>query len=160
MGGGTPTRQRRPGRAGGLQAGLGGGAQQALRFSTPVSPSRDQRDPGSGWPLYPARGRSCDPFCPMEKPQLSAHGQQLLVVDDQAFFAGFLQEKFQELGYSVSTARDAFAALALVSRSKAPLVVLLDLMLPQVSGHQLLRELAKGPHAATIRVVLVSAHHT
>jgi CheY-like chemotaxis protein len=96
----------------------------------------------------------------MEKPQLSAHGQQLLVVDDQAFFAGFLQEKFQELGYSVCTARDAFAALALVSRSKAPLVVLLDLMLPQVSGHQLLRELAKGPHAGTIRVVLVSAHHT
>ncbi len=96
----------------------------------------------------------------MEKPQISAHRQQLLVVDDQAFFAGFLQEKFQELGYSVSTARDAFAALALVSRSKTPLVVLLDLMLPQVSGHQLLRELAKGPHAATIRVVLVSAHHT
>jgi len=96
----------------------------------------------------------------MEKPQFSAHGQRLLVVDDQAFFAGFLQEKFEDLGYSVSTARDAFAALALVGRTKAPLVVLLDLMLPQVSGHQLLRELAKGPHAASIRVVLVSAHHT
>lgn len=96
----------------------------------------------------------------MEKAPVSARGQALLVVDDQAFFAGFLQEKFADLGYTVSTARDAFAALALVNRCKSPLVVLLDLMLPQVSGHQLLHELAKGPHAATIRVVLVSAHHT
>ena len=85
---------------------------------------------------------------------------QLLVVDDQAFFSSFLREKFEDVGYSVATAGDAFAAMDVVSRLKAPLVVLLDLMLPRVSGHHLLLQLAKGPHASSIRVVLVSAHHT
>jgi CheY-like chemotaxis protein len=87
-------------------------------------------------------------------------GQQLLVVDDQPFFASFLREKFEERGYSVATASDAGEALAFVSAATEPIVVLLDLMLPGVSGHQLLRELARGPYAREIRVVLVSAHHT
>jgi two-component system CitB family response regulator len=82
------------------------------------------------------------------------------VVDDQPFFSAFLREKFEEIGYSVMTARDAFEALAIVSRVEAPLVVLLDLMLPEVSGRQLLHELARGSHASTLRIVLVSAHHS
>ncbi|MGO9830831.1 MAG: response regulator [Myxococcaceae bacterium] len=96
----------------------------------------------------------------MENADTRLTRHQLLVVDDQAFFSSFLREKFEEAGYSVATARDAFAAMDVVSRLGAPLVVLLDLMLPRVSGQQLLRELAKGPQASNIRVVLVSAHHT
>jgi len=85
---------------------------------------------------------------------------QLLVVDDQQFFAGFLQEKLQERGYCVATAKDAPTALALVLQGSAPLVVLLDLMLPGVSGLQFLRELSRTARAPLTRVVLVSAHHT
>jgi CheY-like chemotaxis protein len=96
----------------------------------------------------------------MEKTHPHANGQQLLVVDDEPFFAAFLREKFTERGYSVAMASDAVEALAFVSEVEAPLVVLLDLMLPRVSGHQVLRELARGPRASEIRVVLVSAHHT
>ncbi len=87
-------------------------------------------------------------------------GAQLLVVDDEAFFSAFLREKFEELGYSVATAADAFEALEFVGSWTAPLVVLLDLRMPRVTGEGLLRELSKSPRAATIRVVLVSAHHT
>jgi CheY-like chemotaxis protein len=96
----------------------------------------------------------------MENAQPHANGKQLLVVDDQPVFAEFLREKFERLGYSVVTTGDARDALAFASQLEAPLVVLLELMLPRVSGHQLLRELARCPHAAEIRVVLVSAHHT
>lgn len=96
----------------------------------------------------------------MEKSHSHGNGPRLLVVDDQPFFCSFLQEKFEELGYSVTTAGDAFRALMAIDRSEAPLVVLLDLMLPRVSGQQLLHELARGPHASRVRVVLVSAHHS
>ena len=96
----------------------------------------------------------------MENTQLHGNARQLLVVDDQPFFASFLREKFEERGYSVVTVGDAYEALEVVGGATAPMVVLLDLMLPRVSGHQLLRELARGPRAAEIRVVLVSAHHT
>jgi CheY-like chemotaxis protein len=85
---------------------------------------------------------------------------QLLVVDDDAFFSEFLRGKFEELGYSVAVAADAFGAMVFVGRWTKPLVVLLDLMLPRVSGEGLLRELARSSNAAIIRVVLVSAHHT
>ncbi len=85
---------------------------------------------------------------------------QLLLVDDDAFFAEFLRGKFEELGYSVAVAADAFGAMIFVGAWSKPLVVLLDLMLPRLSGEGLLRELARGPHASAIRVVLVSAHHT
>ena len=85
---------------------------------------------------------------------------QLLVVDDEEFFSTFLRERFEERGYSVATAGDAHAALAFVSDSTGPLVVLLDLMLPVVSGIQVLRELSSSPRAPYIRAVLVSAHHT
>jgi CheY-like chemotaxis protein len=96
----------------------------------------------------------------MENAHPHQNGQQLLVVDDQPFFASFLREKFEERGYSVATVADAAEALAFVSEATEPIVVLLDLMLPRVSGRQLLWELARGPHAPRIRVVLVSAHHT
>ena len=96
----------------------------------------------------------------MENTHLHENGKKLLVVDDQPFFASFLREKFEERGYSVVTVGDAQQALTFVNASTAPMVILLDLMLPGASGHQLLRELAKGAHAAEIRVVLVSAHHT
>jgi two-component system, OmpR family, phosphate regulon response regulator PhoB len=96
----------------------------------------------------------------MEKAQRHANGPRLLVVDDQPFFSTFLREKFEEMGYSVQTALDAFEALDVLGKVGSPVVVLLDLMLPRVSGPQLLRELARGPHASGIRVVLVSAHHT
>jgi CheY-like chemotaxis protein len=91
---------------------------------------------------------------------LKTQPSQLLVVDDEQFFAGFLQEKFEERGYSVATAKDALTALAVVSQSAAPLIVLLDLMLPGASGLQFLRELSRSPRAPQTRVVLLSAHHT
>ena len=88
------------------------------------------------------------------------NGARLLVVDDQPFFAALMRERFESLGYSVTTAHDAFQALATVAQVDVPLVVLLDLMLPKVSGHQLLHELAKSPSASRLRVVLVSGHHS
>ena len=95
----------------------------------------------------------------MENAHPHGNGQQLLVVDDEPFFVAFLREKFVERGYSVVTAADGLEALAFVRQVGAPLVVLLDLMLPRLSGQQLLRELARSPGASAIRVVLVSAHH-
>jgi two-component system sensor histidine kinase/response regulator len=80
------------------------------------------------------------------------------LVDDELFFCEYLTEKFLERGYSIATVGDADGALDFVRRSSQPLVVLLDLMLPGISGLQVLRELAKSPQAPYIRVVLISAH--
>ncbi len=81
-------------------------------------------------------------------------------MDDEPFFVAFLRGKLEERGYSVATAGDALAALAFVAQATSPLVVLLDLMLPGVSGLHVLREISRGPRAAATRVVLVSAHQT
>jgi CheY-like chemotaxis protein len=87
------------------------------------------------------------------------NGQLLLVVDDQPFFTAFLQDKLTGLGYGVVTARDASEALSFIKQVGPPLVIVLDLMMPRVSGQELLRHLAESEHARGIRVVLVSASH-
>ncbi|MGO9830364.1 MAG: response regulator [Myxococcaceae bacterium] len=86
--------------------------------------------------------------------------QRLLVVDDQPFFREFLREKLEELGYLVATCGDAAGALRTVEASETPLVVLLDLMMPEVSGLELLRALTAQRCASRMRVVLMSAHHS
>jgi CheY-like chemotaxis protein len=110
-------------------------------------------------PFQASAGRGNLPSS-MEKAHPQPNRQCLLLVDDQPFFTAFLREKFEEQGYSVATAGDGREALAFVQWAGAPLVVLLDLMLPRLSGQQLLRELTRGAGASGIRVVLVSAHHT
>jgi len=89
----------------------------------------------------------------------SPNGQLVLVVDDQPFFATFLHEKFTELGYGVVAVRDGREALEFVKQVGPPLVIVLDLILPRISGQELLLELTRSKHARGIRVVLVSSSH-
>jgi two-component system, sensor histidine kinase ChiS len=94
----------------------------------------------------------------MEQPR-TPNGQLVLVVDDQPFFTTFLHDKFTQLGYGVVGVRDGGEALAFVRQVGPPLVIVLDLMMPRVSGEELLLELARSEHARGIRVVLVSSSH-
>ncbi|MCK6526378.1 HDOD domain-containing protein [Myxococcota bacterium] len=78
---------------------------------------------------------------------------RVLVVDDDPAFRDSLQRLLPRLGYAPSVAESADAALASLD-SRPPDVVLLDLMMPGVSGHLLLREIES--RGAGIPVVVVS----
>lgn len=76
--------------------------------------------------------------------------QTILIVDDDAAIGDLEQEVLERAGYAVERAYSGTEALLLL-RDKRPALVLLDLMLPGLSGEALLPQLAGVP------VIVVSA---
>jgi len=71
---------------------------------------------------------------------MSENSQTILVVeDDEAILLG-LEENLKFAGYEVVSAVDGHEGLAM-AREKKPSLVLLDLMLPGMSGYEICREL-------------------
>jgi CheY-like chemotaxis protein len=64
---------------------------------------------------------------------------KVLIVDDDVSFRTSLSKLFDELGYSVRSAADGFAALSEILRD-TPDVLLSDLYMPGMSGFVLLSE--------------------
>lgn len=81
----------------------------------------------------------------------------VLVVDDDAAVRELLTILLAEEGYRVRSAGDAYAAMDLVS-SEAPGLLLVDLMMPGVSGAEFLTRLRRDSRWAALPVILISAH--
>ena len=83
-------------------------------------------------------------------------GARILVVDDQEDNVELLAEMLRVHGYAVETALSGQDALNSVHRS-APDLILLDVVMPGVSGLQVLRLLRADARYATLPIVLVTA---
>lgn len=80
---------------------------------------------------------------------------KVLVVDDDRPTVDFIMEAFHDEGYAVRGAFDAVSALAAI-KAEAPDVVLLDLLMPGVSGAELFRTLVER-ELATVPIILMTA---
>lgn len=67
---------------------------------------------------------------------------QILLVEDEKKIANILRSYLQEEGFSVSVAHNGLTALAIFKEKKFDLVIL-DLMLPGLSGEDVCREIRK-----------------
>ena len=76
--------------------------------------------------------------------------QEILVIDDDIYIGDMLEEALRREGYGVLRAYSGTEALLVVERKK-PDLILLDLMLPGLSGEELL------PKIKGIPVIVVSA---
>lgn len=74
----------------------------------------------------------------------------ILIIDDDLHIGNLLEETLTAEGYSVSRSCSGTEALEVLSREK-PDLILLDLMLPEISGEELL------PKIKDIPVIVVSA---
>ncbi|MEO6874842.1 MAG: response regulator transcription factor [Opitutaceae bacterium] len=81
---------------------------------------------------------------------------RILVVDDNAAALKGCVRLLRQAGYEVAQAEDGRAALALV-RTFRPALVLLDVVLPDISGREVLRQIKADPQWAGISVVLFSS---
>jgi CheY-like chemotaxis protein len=80
---------------------------------------------------------------------------QKLIVDDEAIIRDTLRWLLEDAGYVVHEATNGLAAIDLLTTSAAPLVGLLDLKMPTMSGFELLRLLAGKPTWATRHAFIV-----
>jgi two-component system OmpR family response regulator len=82
--------------------------------------------------------------------------RKVLIVDDEDDILHFLELVLREKGYEVATASGGEEALA-QARSAPPDLVLLDIMMPQMDGWQVLRQLRGDERTAGVPVALLSA---
>lgn len=81
---------------------------------------------------------------------------KILLVDDSKFLRLATERALARAGYEVSAAKDGEQALEL-AREKGPDLILLDMLLPKMTGPDVLKALKKDPATAGIAVVVFTA---
>ncbi len=81
---------------------------------------------------------------------------RILVVEDVPVVLAALRMRLEAEGFVVITARDGVEALE-QARSGQPDLMLLDLMLPRLSGERVCQELRGDPRIRAVPVVVLSA---
>lgn len=91
-------------------------------------------------------------------PEPSNRRAPVLVVDDDVELRDALRDLLEENGYDVYCAENGQEALDLLKRTDpAPGLILLDLMMPVMSGQEMLAALKQVHALAAIPVTIVSA---
>jgi two-component system phosphate regulon response regulator PhoB len=81
---------------------------------------------------------------------------RILVVDDEPDITALVAYHLAKAGYRVSTAANGTDALR-AAREERPDIVVLDLMLPGLSGYEVLGELRKRDETRDVGVILLTA---
>lgn len=80
----------------------------------------------------------------------------ILVVDDSTTNVVLLEAILDEKGYKIETALNAKEAYSIIERS-TPDLILLDLLMPKISGFDFLEEIRKNETTKNTPVIVVSA---
>ena len=80
----------------------------------------------------------------------------VLVVEDEAALATMLRYNLEKQGFRVDEAVDGQEALTRISETK-PDIVLLDWMLPVMSGIEVCRQIRRSPQTRDLPVIMVTA---
>ncbi len=82
--------------------------------------------------------------------------RRVLVVDDEPYIGRIVQLKLEDGPYDVELVQDGRSALS-VLQSEAPIdVILLDIMMPHMSGLDVLAELRQLPHRHDTPVIMLT----
>jgi CheY-like chemotaxis protein len=85
-------------------------------------------------------------------------GKSILVIDDNRDIRQTLAELLRDEGWTVTTAIDGFHGLQRLETVSRPCLILLDLMMPRMSGLEFLSRLQAHADRADFEVVVMSAH--
>ena len=80
----------------------------------------------------------------------------VLVVDDETDVVDLIRYKLRGAGFAVLEANDGLTALR-VAREQRPDLIVLDLMLPEMTGEEVCRQLKSGADTAPIPVLMLTA---
>jgi len=83
---------------------------------------------------------------------------RILVVDDNVQNLELIVAYLETLGCKVSTATDGLEAIEKVAQ-EPPDLILLDIMMPRMSGFEVCRKLKSNPETRDIPIIMVTALH-
>jgi DNA-binding response OmpR family regulator len=86
-------------------------------------------------------------------------GDYILIVDDDATIRRSLERTLGQAGYGTAMADDGRSAFELLQRAEtSPSLILIDLVMPRMSGLQLVERLERDDTLCQIPVVIMSGH--
>ncbi len=81
--------------------------------------------------------------------------KKVLSIEDDAFLSSLVSGKLIESGFSVISAGTGSDGIA-KAKSEKPHLILLDIMLPDMGGFEILEKLKADPETSTIPVIILS----
>jgi putative two-component system response regulator len=90
-------------------------------------------------------------------PAVSVEEAVLMIVDDVAENLLVLGELLQGAGYQVKVANSGHAALRGAAQEPRPSLILLDIMMPEIDGYEVLRQLRAAPATRDIPIIFLTA---
>lgn len=80
----------------------------------------------------------------------------ILIIDDDKFLIDMYSIKFSEYDFKVTTASNGHEALSKIDEGFVPDICLIDIIMPQMDGFQLLEELKKKDSCKDTTMVILS----
>lgn len=81
--------------------------------------------------------------------------KRILLIEDDIFLTDIYTTKLEEAGFSVTVAEDGEKALRKLGEEKPDLVIL-DIVLPQVNGWEILEKIKSEPKLKGLKVIILS----
>lgn len=81
--------------------------------------------------------------------------KNILIIEDDVFLGDVLLEKFKKEGFEPTLSRDGAEGLAKIKELK-PDLILLDIILPNMNGYEILEAKQKDPKIQKIPVIIIS----
>ena len=82
--------------------------------------------------------------------------KKIMVVDDEPYIARVIKFKLEQEGYAVISANDGITGLERI-RQERPELVLLDVMMPGLTGYEVCQQIKADAELAGIPVVFLTA---
>lgn len=81
--------------------------------------------------------------------------RKILIVEDEPMLSSILKARFEKEGFEVTQAKDGVEALSLLKQNRYDLV-LLDIILPKMSGFEVMESIKNDPNTNPTPIVIVS----
>lgn len=113
--------------------------------------------------IAPGKATKADAFAPGDRPYAKLKrpigdmsSDTVLIVDDEAHIVELARMYLEQEGFRVDTAGDGRTALEKIAHDP-PAVLVLDLMLPEVDGWEVCRQIRSGTTAPDLPIIMLTA---
>jgi DNA-binding response OmpR family regulator len=83
--------------------------------------------------------------------------KKILIVDDEPNIVMSLEYVFKKEEFEVFIARDAAEAIEIVENNGIDIIIILDIMMPNIDGFKALKYLKADPGLSKIKIIVLSA---
>lgn len=85
---------------------------------------------------------------------MEGQDSRILIVEDETLLGNLLKQRLEKEGFGVGLAHNGEEALVSL-REQAPNLILLDIILPKMSGFELMEKLNQDPYFSNNRIPIV-----